>query len=149
MKKEEKKFHTTKNGGKLLRVEKGGESPNPAGKPKGTRNWKTLLNKLLDENITHVGDDGKQIKTTRRDLIALRAIKDAHTLADDTARLKAAALVMDRSEDKVGTNVNINPFANAKPEDAETPVNSNQINIIIVGEAGAAVTSEDELPDYD
>ncbi len=37
-----------RNGGKLLRTEKGDPSPNPAGLPKGTLHSKTIIRKWLE-----------------------------------------------------------------------------------------------------
>lgn len=88
-----------RNGGQLNRLEKG-ESGNPKGRPPGSTSLKAIADKILDGVITVEEAEGKYSKMTRREAMLLRIIQDAVDDEDPNVRLKAAQIVMDRTEGK-------------------------------------------------
>lgn len=88
-----------RNGGQLNRPEKG-ESGNPKGRPPGSTSLKAIADKILDGVITVEEAEGKYSKMTRREAMLLRIIQDAVDDEDPNVRLKAAQIVMDRTEGK-------------------------------------------------
>jgi hypothetical protein len=54
-----------------------GQSGNPGGRPKLERDVAKLVDKELDAIVVGTGDDGKQVKLTKRQLIAKRLVAEA------------------------------------------------------------------------
>jgi hypothetical protein len=81
-KKEQRKMANEQN----LRPCKKGQTNNPNGRPKGTKNIKTLLKKYLNMDIKEINDlTGKEEQLTPQDKIVIKAIKQA-MLGNDNAR---------------------------------------------------------------
>lgn len=72
-----------------------GESGNPAGRPKGSRNLSTILKEMLEEEITVDLGDGKKAKKAFKEVIIRKLIKKA---ADGSE--KAIATIFDRVDGK-------------------------------------------------
>ena len=53
-----------------------GKSPNPGGRPKGSKSWKTLADEVLNERITVIVQ-GKPRKMTMKKAITRQAVHDA------------------------------------------------------------------------
>jgi hypothetical protein len=79
---------------------KPGESGNPKGRPEGSTSLKAIADKILDKEITVEEAEGIFTKMTRREAMLLRIIEDAVNDEDPNVRLKAAGMVMDRTEGK-------------------------------------------------
>lgn len=77
-----------------------GKSGNPAGKAKG-KNFKTVINELLDNEIT-VEEAGKRFDVTEpRNYLALQLLKIAFSKYETTEnRLKAIEKIMERVDGK-------------------------------------------------
>lgn len=73
---------------------KEGESGNPSGRPKGSRNLSTILKEMLDEDI-EITIDGKKQKKKFQDLIIRKLIKKAND-----GDLRAIEQIFDRVEGK-------------------------------------------------
>jgi hypothetical protein len=61
-----------------------GQSGNPSGRPKGTRNWATVLNAALEQKVT-INEGGRQRQVTKLEaaimqLINKAAAGDAHAI---------------------------------------------------------------------
>ena len=56
---------------------KEGQSGNPKGRPKGSINLLTLLNKVVNTPITLTDQNGRQIKITKKEAALLQAINKA------------------------------------------------------------------------
>lgn len=103
-----KRFRPGRNGGKLLIPEKGGPSPNPAGRPPG-KNISSILNKLLEGTID-ITDLAKNTtrKVTRKEAIALQLVTLAlSNSVPDTVKLRAIENIQDRTEGKVKQNIDL------------------------------------------
>jgi len=55
---------------------KPGQSGNPKGRPKGSKNLKTLFEKELNKKVT-VTQDGKKVRLTKKELLPMQLINDA------------------------------------------------------------------------
>ena len=86
----------------LKRVPKGGPSPNPAGKPKGTRSLSTILKEMLETEID-VTVEGVKTKKELRDVMIQSLIKKA--AAGD---LKAIEQIFDRVEGRAKQQTDVN-----------------------------------------
>lgn len=64
---------------------KDGQSGNPAGKPKGTRNTKTILTEFFESEIEFEDMQGVPTKMTIADAMHLKQIKNAIKDGDTTA----------------------------------------------------------------
>jgi len=86
---------------------KKGQSGNPKGKPKGTRNFKTILNEYLDKNVDFKDPvEKRKVKKSLREVVALSLLSKA--VKGD---LNAISQVMDRVDGKpVQVNKNENSF---------------------------------------
>lgn len=93
-----------RNGGTLKSRQKGDSALPGAGRPKGSKSWKTTLNKYLEEKIS---DEELGETVEYRDAIAFKLIKDALTAADPNVRRLAASLIMDRTEGKATQGVEL------------------------------------------
>lgn len=72
----------------------GDPSPNPAGRPKGSRNLSTILREMLEEEI-EVNIDGVKERKKLQDLIIRKLIKKAND-----GNLRAIEQIFDRVEGK-------------------------------------------------
>lgn len=86
---------------------KPGESGNPSGRPRGTKNLSTILREMLQEEI-EVDVNGKKEKKTLSDVLVRKLLKKAND-----GDVRAIQEVFDRTEGKakqevVSTNVNYN-----------------------------------------
>jgi hypothetical protein len=54
-----------------------GQSGNPGGRPKRERDLAKLVDKELDLVVTGTGDDGRQVKLTKREVVAKRLVAKA------------------------------------------------------------------------
>ena len=70
------------------------------GRPKGSRGFKYVINKILDDEIT-IQEGTKQLKMTKRDALAVKLAKIA---LSDTSKendvLRAMDMIMDRMDGK-------------------------------------------------
>jgi hypothetical protein len=73
---------------------KEGESGNPNGRPKGSRNLSTILKEMLEEEV-EVNIDGKKERRQFKDVIIRKLIKKAND-----GDLRAIQEVFDRTEGK-------------------------------------------------
>lgn len=83
-----------RNGG-TLRPYRPGESGNPAGMKKGTKQFATILKAFLDEQIDF-DVDGQIVKVTRAEALMLQKIKLALNSPFDSIRLRAIMDIEDR-----------------------------------------------------
>lgn len=79
---------------------KEGESGNPAGRPKGSKNLSTILKEMLSEEI-EVNIDGEKTKKKFADIIVRKLVKKAHD-----GDLRAIQEIFDRTEGKAKQEVN-------------------------------------------
>ena len=75
-----------------LKPFKEGESGNPAGRPKGSRNLSTILREMLEEEI-EVNIDGKKERKQFKDVLIRKLLKKANE-----GDLRAMQEVFDRTE---------------------------------------------------
>jgi ribosomal 50S subunit-associated protein YjgA (DUF615 family) len=78
---------------------KEGESGNPAGRPKGTRNLSTILREMLEEEI-EVNVEGKKERKQFQEVIIRKLIKKA-----SDGDIKAITEILDRVEGKAKQTV--------------------------------------------
>lgn len=79
---------------------KPGESGNPAGRPKGSRNLSTILREMLEEEIEVTTESGKE-KKKLQDVMIRRLLKAATKSGDlKPTELKAIQEIFDRVEGK-------------------------------------------------
>jgi len=103
-----------------------GQSGNPKGRPKGTRNLSTILREMLQEEIEITTEEGKKEKKQLQDVIIMKLIKKAND-----GNLRAIEQLFDRTEGK----------ANQKIETSGKTEQDLTIRIID-GSAGGATVSE-------
>lgn len=109
-----------------------GKSGNPRGRPKGTKNFASALQQLLDGELV-VNERGKRVTRSKRDVIAALLINKA--LGGD---LKAAELVMKLSTLASAEGGGVSPDLAADRAMAELLVAR-----LIRGAESAAETAED------
>jgi hypothetical protein len=78
---------------------KEGESGNPAGRPKGSKNLSTILKEMLEEEI-EITLDGKKERKQFKDIIVRRLVKKAND-----GDLRAIQEIFDRTEGKAKQEV--------------------------------------------
>ena len=87
---------------------KEGESGNPSGRPKGTKNLSTILKRMLEEEI-EIKIDGVRERKTLQEVLIRKLITKA-TSGD----LRAIVEIFDRVEGKATVEVNNNVTATAQ-----------------------------------
>ena len=80
-----------KNGGYLIPLKKG-QTANKNGRPKGTRNWSTLIREYGDKGVS-VLSNGKTIKELRRNVVAQKLWEKA--MSGDSRHI---TIIMDRED---------------------------------------------------
>lgn len=85
---------------------KKGESGNPAGRPEGSHSLKSILDRLLQKQISIEDLEGQTIKVTAKEAIALNMIAAAVTAEDENIMLKAAKQVFEHT-DAITKDLNI------------------------------------------
>ena len=117
--------HIPPSGGKLLMYEPG-ESGNPAGKKKVTKNWKTIFNEVLDEELYQKCDPlrgGKPNKRTIREWIVIRLAMDAMQHGD----LEKMRELIDRTDGKIPNPAPAKPEGENNESLKDTIININNI----------------------
>lgn len=89
------------NGGQI-KIAEPGESGNPNGKPKGTRNIATVLREYLEALDKERGGTGEALNIPTAELIRLISAKN------EAVRLKAIQEAYDRLEGETEKNINLN-----------------------------------------
>lgn len=80
--------------------------PESNGRPKGSKNFKSILNKVLDGVMT-IQEAGEAKQMTKRELLAMElAIIALDRKAKKNERLKAIDMILDRLEGKPSYSVN-------------------------------------------
>jgi hypothetical protein len=82
---------------------KPGETLNPAGRPKGSKNLSTILRKMLEEEIEITNEEGKKEKKKLQDVLVRKLIKQAVSKEN----LKAIQEIFDRVEGKPQQGITI------------------------------------------
>lgn len=82
---------------------KEGESGNPAGRPKGSRNLSTILKAMLEEDIEIENEDGTKEKKQFQDAIIQKLVKKAVN-----GEIKAITEIFDRTEGKAKQEISMN-----------------------------------------
>lgn len=86
---------------------KPGESGNPEGRPKGSRNLSTILREMLEEEIEVTTESGKE-KKKLQDVMIRRLLKAATKSGDlKPTELKAIQEIFDRVEGKSPQHINL------------------------------------------
>ena len=85
-----------RNGGTLRRFQKG-ESGNPNGRPAGTKNFATIMKKILEQPTT-IEIDGENVPVTRAEALIFEQYKIATESGFDAVRLRAISDIFDRLE---------------------------------------------------
>lgn len=92
---------------------KGGPSPNPNGRPKGSKNMKTIVREAFDKKI-EVTMDGEPKKMAKKE-VAVHQVANKAAAGDDKATTKLLAL-----EDKYGPVDDAPPTAEESAADFQT-----------------------------
>jgi len=72
-----------------------GQSGNPKGRPKGSRNLSTILKEMLQQDVEVVGEDGEKKKLTFQDAIVKKLLTQANK-----GDIRAIIEIFDRTEGK-------------------------------------------------
>jgi len=81
----------------------GDPSPNPTGRPKGSRNLSTILRAMLEEDVEILNDDGVKEKKQFQDAIIQKLVKKAAA-----GEIKAITEIFDRVEGKAKQEISMN-----------------------------------------
>jgi flagellar motor protein MotB len=98
---------------------KPGQSGNPAGKPKGSKNFSTILKERV-ERESNILEDGRYL--TRLEVIAEQTVALALASEKEETRLKATGEIIDRLEGKAKQSLEANI--------ATTQVNRTDLDIL-------------------
>lgn len=82
-----------------------------SGKPKGRKNFETVMNEILEETTTIVDDDGKERIVTKRQAMALKLYKTAMNSEKEEVTISGSKTVKDWADGpgkQVTENVNLN-----------------------------------------
>jgi hypothetical protein len=85
-----------------------GQSGNPRGRPKGSRNFRTLIEQELDEQI-EVNENGKVVRLSKRSIIAKKLVNEAAT-GNSRAWRELLPMISGKSE---ADTVEIDPVTSA------------------------------------
>jgi len=77
-----------------------GRSGNPRGRPKGSKNFATLLAEALDEKV-QVTEDGRRRRVTKRELVVKQLVNKS--AAADLRAIKQLTDIVERVERRSGT----------------------------------------------
>src|ERR1700740_2557537 len=78
-----------------------GRSGNPKGRPKGSKNFATLLGQALDEKVS-VTEDGRRRRVTKREVVAKQLVNKAAQA--DLRAIKQLVDIVERVERQSGTS---------------------------------------------
>ena len=85
--------------GGVLNPFESGKSGNPSGKAKGTKNFKTIIGRVLDEKMV-LDVDGQPVEMTRQEAIVHNLINMALKSPNDAIKLRAIMELIDRMDGK-------------------------------------------------
>lgn len=88
---------------------KKGQSGNPSGRPKGSLNFRTLLQRELDRQITAT-NNGRQVRITKREAMAMRLVAEALK-----GNLKAIDAVLHHAEETAAERTQVLPPMDTDP----------------------------------
>lgn len=91
---------------------KAGKSGNPSGRPKGSLNFKTLLQRELDRQITGTSN-GRAVRMTKREAMAVRLVSEAMR-----GNLKAIDAVLHHSGETAASTQALPPMDTDPARDA-------------------------------
>ena len=83
-----------------------GRSGNPKGRPKGSKNFATLLTEALDEKV-QVTEDGKRRRVTKRELVVKQLVNKS--AAADLRAIKQLTDIVERAESRAGDSPAASP----------------------------------------
>ena len=78
-----------------------GRSGNPKGRPKGSKNFATLLTQALDEKI-YVTEEGRRRRVTKRELVIKQLVNKSASA--DLRAIKQLTDIVERVEHRTGTS---------------------------------------------
>jgi len=87
----------------------GDPSPNPSGKPKGTKNLSTILKAMLEEDV-EVVIDGKKERRQFQEVIIRKLLKKAND-----GEIRAITEIFDRIEGKANQLIDLDLTTGGKP----------------------------------
>lgn len=119
-----------RNGGKIKRRQKGDPAEPGAGRPPGSKSFKTLLEDALAQ--TTKGKDGQPIELKRASALQLVGIL-LSSETDDNTKLKAFQLIRDTIGEAPATKISNDP---------ENPFDGGGITLVFNTEKKEPVTSE-------
>lgn len=136
----EPEFRPGRNGGKLKIFPKGGASPNPSGRPAGTKNRKTIMNEILSIMSTEINPlTGNPEKMTQFQHMYISMVNRGKL--GDTQAFNAA---MDRVDGKPKQTLSGDPDAPLIPDNKFENVTTDDLKKLLAAHEQPQNDDDDE-----
>ena len=109
-----------------------GRSGNPKGRPKGSKNFATLLTQALDEKV-HVTEDGRRRRVTKRELVIKQLVNKSAKA--DLRAIKQLTDIVERVDPRAGASA-------APPEPRELTPADREVVVMFIARLRRQIAAE-------
>ena len=109
-----------------------GRSGNPKGRPKGSKNFVTLLSQALDEKV-YVTEDGRRRRVTKRELVVKQLVNKSASA--DLRAIKQLTDIVERVDQRTGAS-------HAPPEPPQLTATDREVVELFVARLRRQIAAE-------